>query len=230
MRTFEVTKEPYDNIKIHNVDKLSFEEGLSVLVGCNGCGKTTTLYEIKEDLAAKKIPYMYFDTSTTAFRSSEIAGGNDDFSMVATLLECSEGERMGTVLNRLAVNLREFIISGEPNNYWEGGSALNSVIQLLSGKEKEEITSDERWLLFDALDSGQSIDRLDDFLQLMDLVISDGANQGKTVYVILSANSYELVENQHCIDVYTGNQLSFSSYDEYKQYVLQTAKRVSARY
>ena len=40
------------------------------------------------------------------------------------------------------------------------------------------------------------------------------------VYIVATANTYELVRGQQCLDVRTGNYTTFKDYDEYRVYII----------
>ena len=61
MKKFKITRDPYDDNKIFAKASVSIEPGVTVLVGCNGAGKTTMLRMIENQLKERKEPYLCFD-------------------------------------------------------------------------------------------------------------------------------------------------------------------------
>ena len=61
-RTIDTWRDPYDiGVSMTTPKQITIEKGLTVLVGCNGCGKTTLLHNIKQHLERNKIPFYFFD-------------------------------------------------------------------------------------------------------------------------------------------------------------------------
>ena len=64
-RTFRFYKNYWDSGDLYTSATHTFDKGLTVLVGCNGSGKSTTLTQIKEQLISKQEPYFAFDNVTS---------------------------------------------------------------------------------------------------------------------------------------------------------------------
>ena len=61
-RKFKLWKDPYDcGIDLYKKKTIEIKTGVTVLVGCNGIGKTTLLHCIKDSLKKEKIPCMEFN-------------------------------------------------------------------------------------------------------------------------------------------------------------------------
>ena len=85
--------------------------------------------------------------------------------------------------------------------------------------------------MFDAIDSGYSIDNIVELKRdLLQTILKDCARRNQTVYIIISANSYEMVAGESCLDVWSGDYISFDNYDEYKKYIIKTRTRKDKRY
>ena len=95
--------------------------------------------------------------------------------------------------------------------------------------EEEKITSNERWILLDAMDSGYSIDNVIDMKDFFQLVIDDTKRHGKELYIIVSSNEYELAHESNCFNVMEGRYISFNNYDEYKKFILKTREKKDKR-
>ena len=78
------------------------------------------------------------------------------------------------------------------------------------------------FILLDGLDSGASIDRNRELMGLFRLMERDaGVMPGGTeheLYIVAAVNSYELARYS-CVDVRTGESLSFGNYADYAKYI-----------
>ena len=62
MKTFKIIRNPYDDkINIFKKKEITLESGVTVLVGCNGFGKTSFLKCIKKCLNDEDLKYVYYD-------------------------------------------------------------------------------------------------------------------------------------------------------------------------
>ena len=144
--------------------------------------------------------------------------------MAATAYCSSEGENISLNLNKLAGNLGEFIQTGRVV------TKFSRLADAMSGRGKKEITSNERWILLDAMDSGYSIDDVIEMKEFFDLVLEDGKKSGVEVYIVISSNGYELACQSDCFDVTAGKYIRFESYEEYKKFILKTREKKDKRY
>lgn len=79
-------------------------------------------------------------------------------------------------------------------------------------------------LLFDGLDSGLSLDVLNKIKYgVLDFIVS--VEDMLEVYIICSSNSYELCSGYQCIDIVSGKNIVFGSYEEYERYFLEGSWR-----
>ena len=216
MREFE-TYTSYDNLsrRLFRCRKFQIKEGLTVLVGANGAGKSTTLSMIRRNLNKNKIPVVTYDNFTEGGRDgtgSYLAHG--DMERFATSMSSSEGENILISMGNFVENgLRKFIKTGIVKRHW------------FSMDEDEEIISNERWILLDAVDSGLSINNIIYLKDFLKSIISDAEQMGKEVYIVVSANTYELASNENCFDVWKRKYVTFESYDDYKKFILCSGER-----
>lgn len=61
-------------------------------------------------------------------------------------------------------------------------------------------------------------------------VLEDAKKQGKTLYIVISSNEYELVDGMNCLDVMEGKHVTFENYSDYKKIILHTRKKKNKRY
>ena len=45
---------------------------------------------------------------------------------------------------------------------------------------------------------------------------------GTDVYIVVSANEYELARGENCFDVYNGKYIQFEDYEDYRNFILNT--------
>lgn len=219
MRKFKLEREYYEEgKKIFKKDSIVIQPGVTVLVGCNGAGKTTLLKQIEHDLNVAKVPCVKYDNLYEgAGNAISEAAFYEEFGLVAQLMCSSEGENISLNVGIFATKLRKFI---------ETGKAKSRLPVLHENNDENE--SNERWILFDAIDSGLSIDNIVEIKDLFNLIIEDG--EGKEVYIIVSANAYELTRGEQCFDVYNGKYVTFSDYEDYRNFILKSREIKKQRY
>ena len=228
-RKFKIEKDYYDEgVVLYKKSTITLRPGVTVLVGCNGTGKTTLMKSIKSQLKKENVPCIYFDNLHDGGRNA-ISGAAffEDFGFVATAMCSSEGENIVMNLGTVASRIGEFIRTGQDNGK---DAKLDRVFaRLLSHEEEEEKEiPDERWILLDAVDSGLSIDNVLDVKEYLFKTILEDYQEGE-VYIIVSANAYEMARGEQCFDVYNGKYVKFSDYEEYREFVLNSRKRKDER-
>ena len=78
----------------------------------------------------------------------------------------------------------------------------------------------ELWVFLDSVDSGLIIDSLDELKNLFSLILE---NSGDTeIYIVTAANSYELARNEACFDVCQCKYVNFESYEDYRNFILNS--------
>lgn len=183
----------YNNIFKNNT--LEVNTGITVLVGCNGIGKTTLLHQIKENLKDNDIPvcsYNFFEDDEKKMRQKYLANG--ETRKLANFVTSSEGER----ITYIACDL-----------FYKIGRMIN-----------ENPNSKEYWILVDAIDSGLSIDAIAEVKESIEWVLEE--NKDKDVYFLISTNSYELARKEKCLMVENGKYTRFFSYEDYRNYILDS--------
>ena len=223
-RKFKLWKDPYDcGIDLYKKKTIEIKTGVTVLIGCNGIGKTTLLHCIKDSLKKEKIPCMEFNNLIEGGNSSRQESlYKGDFSFLATSACSSEGENIMLNITKLAVKIGEFVRTGI---YQGEVSALAKSFQKSLGVEGEspEIQSNERWILFDAVDSGLSVDNIVELKEDLFRIILEHSF-GKEIYIVISANEYEMAHGEQCLDVHNGKYITFKNYEEYRNMILESRK------
>lgn len=225
MRKFKTWRDPYDvGYSPCGPREIEIQEGLTVLVGCNGAGKSTLLANIKEVLEGEEIPFIQFDNLSDGGSSSAskyMYEGN--MNLAVQLLSSSEGENICHHFSSIVVQARHFVKTGQRNNGKK--TMMDALVEAFGGEGHQEITSNERWILLDATDSGLSIDNVVDFKQIFNLMLEDANEFGVDLYIVISANEYELAAGEQCFDVMSGKYLTFEDYSDYKKFILDSRKR-----
>lgn len=200
-REFKIWKDPYDTgFSLYKKSSITLQPGLTVLVGCNGIGKTTLLNCIKDSLQSKEVPVITFNNlQDGGSKAISKAGFYGDMEFMATAICSSEGENIIMNIGNLAKDIGVFVT--------------------------KNIGKKEIWILLDAVDSGLSIDNVIDVKNyLFKTIIDDTKSKGIDAYIIVSANEYEMANGENCLDVYNCKHVTLSNYDDYKKLILDSAE------
>ena len=205
-RQFTLNNDWYgeDDFNIFTQKKITIKSGLTVLVGCNGAGKTTLLKQIEQSLKSKDIPVMLHNNKSDGERELKSrAALYGDFNIVAKLMMSSEGENIVSVMSEIARKMGDFT--------------------------RRNGNSKELWFMFDAVDSGLSIDNILEIKeQLIPIVLEHDAD--KDIYFLISTNSYEFARGENCFDVINGKYIKFANYEEYRDFILKSKEQKLERY
>lgn len=225
MITIKTWRDPYESgFSTTKPTSIELETGISVLVGCNGAGKTTLLLNIKEEMKKQNIPCNLYDnlkdggsnSLSEAFYIGDMETGLD-------LWTSSEGEAIKINFGRSSSKIRRFLQDG----FYDTRS--NRLAELFNkDKEKKEI-GNQRVLLFDAVDSGLSVDSIVEIKSVFELILEDAKKLGVEVYIIISANEYELARNSNCFDVNEGKYIRFNDYEDYRKFIIKSRAKKEKR-
>ncbi len=218
-------RDPYDSgFSLTRPTEIEINPGLTVLVGCNGAGKTTLLHNIQEEMKSQKIPCHKYDNLHDGGYGdiiSSVLGGykseyiTDNMGLAVNMWTASEGECIKLNLGRQSSLYKEFFTSG----YYKNRSYQLSTI---FDKTEEEIVTKQRVLLFDAVDSGLSVDSIIEIKNLFELILKDAEKLGIELYLIISANEYELCRESQCFNVNAGKYLTFTDYEDYRNFIIKS--------
>jgi len=181
---------------------------ITVLLGPNGCGKTTTLRKIEEDL--KETEAVVITYSTTNNDIVKVAGNPFNFrpeSLISAFH--SEGERMTDSFYD-----------------WEEKVMLPAI---LSNKYSN------LYILIDEADSGLSLDNIYLHFEDIKFIINAEVNRGRKIHLIISANSYELASVFKGMDpglvdylwVPTEESILLGSYNKYRKRYFEYYRRMN---
>lgn len=197
-RQFEIEPRYYDNNrKLYKHPTMEFNPGITILIGCNGSGKTTLLHQIKAQLDKTDTPYILYDNlHDGGSNGMSAAFFHDDIQLAATMMCSSEGKQISLNLGTVA---KKF------------------------GYMMSHSTGNERWVLLDAIDSGLSIDQVQEVKNNLFHLMLD-LEKDKELYIICSANEYEMCVGEPCFNIVDGKYVEIDSYEDYKREVLKTRK------
>ena len=222
-RKFTLERDYYDEgFNLYKKKTITIKPGVTVLVGCNGIGKSTLLRQIKDNLKKENIPYILFDNlKSGGHNARERAGFYGDFGFLATSICSSEGENIIMNMSNLAAKLGIFIKEGSDSEEKKFSKLARSIAQL-DGEDIEELEiPKERWILLDAVNSGLSVDNIVDIKEQLFKTILE-YNYGNEIYIVISANEYEMARGERCFNVYNGKYVTFKDYEEYRNLILQS--------
>ena len=235
-RTFKVDRDPYGDEILYTKKTVSFVPGITVLTGCNGSGKSTLMKLLQYQMDEDNTPYFELDNlkrgGTNAMSKSIFSG---ESSFAASLFTSSEGERIVQVIGNAATRLRSFFDSGldkEKSSYL--GDSLNATIH---GRDyerdfaedlKNNAHKSERWLFFDACDSGLSIDNVLELKDFFGFLIE--SHPDLDVYIVVAANEYEMASDEKCLNVSTMKYEKYGLYEDYRKAILKSREKKNKRY
>lgn len=221
-----INKGYYDeNEVLYKKKSIEIKPGITVLAGCNGIGKTTLLHQIESFLKKENIPCLMFDNLHDGGQNSiSYHASLDDFATMSTLMCSSEGESIYINISNLAARLGNFVKTGDNSKndkYEKLARAIESLVNEEKEPKKEVKIPDERWILLDAIDSGFSVDNIVDLKEDLFKTILE-YNFGNEIYIVISANEYELCRGEQCFDVYNGKYITFKDYEDYRDFILRS--------
>lgn len=202
-------------------------EGLTVITGCNGSGKSTLLYDIEEKFKDNDDWYII------SYREKEDGRGNSmssylftgDYRSIASVFSASEGEAVfrnyaNKVYHEIATFRDTKIISRHPEE-----NALLRYKYIRMDKAKNLL------VILDGIDSGVSLDMTIDIKNFLHTILEDLHTRIPEfpVYILVSSNSWEFCEGERCLDARSLKFKEFSSYEEYRKYILDSRKKKDHR-
>lgn len=218
-------RDPYDaGFSPTRPTKIELKSGLTVLVGCNGAGKSTLLLNIKEEMNNRKIPCHLHDNLSdggTGSLGDAIYSGEMEFGIA--LMESSEGECIKMHIGKLAKGYREFLETGFMN------TKKNRFAKLFNKDEEKKEVPNTRVLLFDAIDSGLSVDSVVEIKLMCKKLLEVAKDYGVELYIVIAANEYELARKSQCLDVNEGKYITFKDYEEYRKFIIKSRAKKEKR-
>ena len=195
----KIDQDPYDfGYDLYMKSSLTIKPGLTVLVGCNGSGKTTILNMIRDQFRKRTDKFKHFlffeydNVHEGGSNAISAAGFYGNMDLAASLITSSEGENIKT-------NLGEFVAGiGRKIHNHPGAEGLIIVL--------------------DASDSGFSIDNIIDHIDFFQFLYEQNPNM--VIYIIAAANSFEFARGEDCVEMFTLHHHQFKTYESYKKFIL----------
>lgn len=228
MLEIKTWRNPYDSgFSPTKPTKILLKPGLTVLVGCNGAGKSTLLANIQDVCEKEKIPCHFYNNLTDGGRNlieQAIWNGNVEFG--ADIWNSSEGETIKIGFGEVSKKIKSFLETG---CFKSEKNRLAMALRKAEGVPEQKILDKRRVLLFDALDSGLSVDSIVELKEIFGYIEEDSASFGVETYIVVAANEYELARNSECFDVNDGRYLRFEGYEAYRYFILKSREKKEKR-
>ena len=202
MLTIHVPQEQ-NSYKLFSKDTLELKPGITNLVGCNGYGKSTLLYTIKRWAEQNNIPVFHWNDRMNGQEKlidhTLRQGGRKNTETAASLMLSSEGEGIEIAFSYMADLIFE---------------VLNKA---LSTKQNDVI------LLFDAIDSGASINTIRSFKNIFNILLSRTKEKNVNLYIVSTSNTYEMTIGTNNMDTCKLQYIpEFFSYEKFSDFILKT--------
>ena len=148
-----------------------------------------------------------------------------DYRSIASVFSASEGEAVfrnyaNKVYHEIATFRDTKIISRHPEE-----NALLRYKYIRMDKAKNLL------VILDGIDSGVSLDMTLDIKNFLHTILEDLRTRipKVPVYILVSSNSWEFCEGERCLDARSLKFKEFSSYEEYRKYILDSRKKKDHR-
>ena len=211
----KVIKDYYDTgVDLYQKAYIELREGVTILVGCNGYGKSTFLNILKSKCEYENIPLLLLNAHTEGNHFIEKAFNQGNINLASTALISSEGEN-------IVLLVADFIK--------RVGQWIQSILKNFDVYKKDNNGFIDAVLIMDSVDSGLSIDNIIEIKNFLGTLISDFTSNKIRLHIVISTNSYEFTIGYDCLDVVRGKYRGFRSYIEFKNFILQSRDRMNRR-
>ena len=201
----EIPRDYYNTkSEIYKAKQIDLNPGVTILVGCNGTGKSTFMKIIKDKCKQDDIPYHSYDGNSQGRSIAQQYAVDYDPKFLFLSARSSEGEWVLGAFNMHMDKLIKFVKGSKPNT--------------------------DIVVLIDAVDSGLSIDAITNFRDLFDIMSEDCTKRNINLYLIISANNFEMAKDYDCVYPVTGEHMKFDKYEDYQEFIIKSAETRDARY
>lgn len=222
MNKFKLPIDPYDYRPLFPDKELELKENaVSCFVGCNGSGKSTAIYFIKNALKntrqSKKLEVSPYGNIGEALASFSDEKPKETLYYFLDFDKKYEHARTETDYF-IEAGLKMSLSNGEgiSRKMGQAFELIGSTIKKISGKTL--------YIFFDDCDAGTSIDIIDEFKDVIDLIQKHCKKYNVTFFIIITSNSYEMCKDYDCIDIRTFEHKKFETYDSFREFVLESRK------
>ena len=105
---------------------------------------------------------------------------------------------------------------------------MGNIAREMGSLTRKHPDAKELWFLLDAIDSGLSIDNVVDLKEYLFKTVIEH-NKDKDVYLVVSANAFEMCRGEKCFDTYLCKYVDINSYEEYRDFILKSRERKDKR-
>lgn len=184
--------------KIFNNDYFEVKPGITAFVGCNGYGKTTSIFCIKQYCKKHNIPCLSYNNMDDNIRQSKqeslIKG---DITTLATLALSSESET--TVV------------------------CLGKFMEKVGSVTKKLKRNSTLFVVIDGCDSGMDVAVASIISDVFKNIAQDIQTK-HNLYFIVSVNTYAMAKNFDCLDTINNEYVTFNNYENYVSFIENTYK------
>lgn len=190
--------------RLYRKKSVDFLSGTTIMVGPNGVGKTTLINCIEDIIRDNNIKVFDYDNLHSGGKASlDSALFYNDLSSFATIISSSEGEN-------ILFNIR---------------SSLGKIKRYIDSQMEKK--NEPAVLLFDAIDSGLSLDFMFEIKRLFNAIVdSEPEEYQKRIFIICTSNSYELARGFRCWDVKGSKEIYFNKYQEYADFIIDKRRAI----
>lgn len=222
MNKFRLPINPYDERPLFpNKELVLNENTVSCFVGCNGSGKSTAIYFIKNKIE-----------KTRQAEQLEVSPYGNIGKALRGISEEEEKEPIYYYLDfdkeykHARTETDFFLEAGFKMSLSNGEGISRKMGQALEliGSTLKKISGKTLYIFFDDCDAGTSIDVIDEFKDVIGLVQKHCKKYNVKYYIIITSNSYEMCKDYDCIDIRTFEHKKFETYDSFKEFVLESRK------
>lgn len=206
--TFQIDQDPLETgVNFYKSNRITLQPGLTVLIGCNGAGKTTFINQIET---------ICEDNDISVFSFRNIKEGGNNFTESMLVYETAKGARRLT--------------QSEGENIYDSLLTIATRIAKVVKSSTTKTISNRCVVIMDGIDSGLSIDALDDIKNdLLKFIPEVEKDNGMNVYMIVTANNFEFVQHEQCFDVVASSYKTFKTYSVYKKFIQDSSKKKEIR-
>lgn len=202
MLTIQVPQEQ-NSYKLFKKGTLKLKPGVTNLVGCNGYGKSTLLNTINRWAEKNNIPVFHwndrFDGQQNLKGDALRKGGKKNAEIAMSLMLSSEGESIEIAFEYMADLIFEVLNKAH------------------TAQQKDVI------LLFDAIDSGASINTIRSFKDVFNILIDRTKEKNTNLYIVIASNTYEMTIGTNNLDTCELTYIpGFSSYEAFSNFIVKT--------
>ena len=188
---------------------LTINPGVNVIIGPNGSGKTTAINQIEQKSHKRKIPCFKYNNLTDG-NNNALDGyiSSNRLEALVCAMSSSEGQR-------ILVNF---------------GNTLAKLRYMIENVARSSMEKKKCVVLIDAIDSGLDIAAIAQIKDLFNrVVIPSAKEQGVELYVVISANNYEVITGyRNVFSAKSGARVSIKSYEGFREFILNFDKEGSA--